>query len=303
MENQETKLCKHCQTEIPKKAKVCPQCRKKQGGIGKIILIGILAFVLLGSCLGGSDDSAGTSVSDIPIEDRIYISDAEIENAYASPDSYEGKFIKIGGQVFGEPEIHDGEIYFQMHAEPDKSGKNTMVHFIGNENISSSDYVIVDGVIKGSYDYKNMMGATIAALEIETDNVVKSNYITCCAPTIKEVVLDQTIDQYGYSITVNKIEFAENETRVYLTATNNGTNNFSIYTYSMKAVQNQTQYEQQYNYNADYEEVQSELLSGTTTSGIVVFPAMDSEMPLKIYCDGYCDNWDIDIETYVFECQ
>lgn len=302
MENQETKLCKHCQTEIPKKAKVCPQCRKKQGGIGKWIIIAVFVLLIF-SVFGGSDGSAGASVSDIPIEDRIYISDAEIENAYASPDSYKGKFIKIGGQVFGEPEIHNGEIYFQMHAEPDKAGKNTIVHFIGNENISSSDYVIVDGVIKGSYDYKNMMGATITALEIETDNVVKSNYITCCAPTIKEVVLDQAIDQYGYSITVNKIEFAENETRVYLTATNDGTNNFSIYTYSMKAVQNQTQYEQQYNYNADYEEVQSELLSGTTTSGIVVFPAMDPEMPLKIYCDGYCDNWDIDIETYVFECQ
>ena len=29
----ETKVCKHCQTEIPKKAKVCPNCRKKQGGL------------------------------------------------------------------------------------------------------------------------------------------------------------------------------------------------------------------------------------------------------------------------------
>ena len=31
MEN-ETKLCKHCKSEIPKGAKVCPNCRKKQGG-------------------------------------------------------------------------------------------------------------------------------------------------------------------------------------------------------------------------------------------------------------------------------
>ena len=63
METQETKLCKHCQTEIPKKAKVCPQCRKKQGGIGKIILIGILAFGLIGSCLGGSDETENSSSS------------------------------------------------------------------------------------------------------------------------------------------------------------------------------------------------------------------------------------------------
>ena len=27
-----TKLCKHCKTEIPYDAKVCPNCRKKQKG-------------------------------------------------------------------------------------------------------------------------------------------------------------------------------------------------------------------------------------------------------------------------------
>ena len=42
----ETKLCKHCKTEIPKKAKVCPNCRKKQSGIGKWILIVVIAFIL-----------------------------------------------------------------------------------------------------------------------------------------------------------------------------------------------------------------------------------------------------------------
>ena len=56
MEN-ETKLCKHGQTEIPKKAKGCPQCRKKQGGAGKWIAIVVIAFLLLGSCLGGSDET------------------------------------------------------------------------------------------------------------------------------------------------------------------------------------------------------------------------------------------------------
>ena len=29
-----TKICKYCKTEIPYGAKVCPQCRKKQGANG-----------------------------------------------------------------------------------------------------------------------------------------------------------------------------------------------------------------------------------------------------------------------------
>ncbi len=55
MEN-ETKLCKHCKSEIPKAAKVCPNCRKKQGGIGKWIIIGIVVVIFLAVAFGGGDD-------------------------------------------------------------------------------------------------------------------------------------------------------------------------------------------------------------------------------------------------------
>lgn len=48
-----TKLCKHCKTEIPKNAKVCPNCRKKQSGIGKWILIVVVAFILFGAASTG----------------------------------------------------------------------------------------------------------------------------------------------------------------------------------------------------------------------------------------------------------
>lgn len=55
MEN-ETKLCKHCKSEIPKGAKVCPNCRKKQGGIGKWIVIAVVVIVLIAAVSGGGDN-------------------------------------------------------------------------------------------------------------------------------------------------------------------------------------------------------------------------------------------------------
>lgn len=51
----ETKKCKHCQSEIDKKAKICPNCRKKQGGKLKFILIGVLAIAIIGA-LGSNND-------------------------------------------------------------------------------------------------------------------------------------------------------------------------------------------------------------------------------------------------------
>lgn len=58
-EKQKTKLCKHCQTEIPYAAKVCPNCRKKvKGGKLKWILIAILALLIF-SASGGEKSDAG----------------------------------------------------------------------------------------------------------------------------------------------------------------------------------------------------------------------------------------------------
>ena len=54
-EKQSTKLCKHCKTEIPAGAKVCPNCKKKQGGIVKWIIIGVVAIAVIGSAAGNSD--------------------------------------------------------------------------------------------------------------------------------------------------------------------------------------------------------------------------------------------------------
>lgn len=62
-----TKKCKHCKTEIDKKAKVCPHCQKKQGGIVKWIVIGVIVFALIGS-MGGSDEEATETTQAAKIE-------------------------------------------------------------------------------------------------------------------------------------------------------------------------------------------------------------------------------------------
>lgn len=51
-----TKLCKHCKTEIPKDAKICPNCRKKQGGKLKWVFIVLAVIVVIGIASGGGDD-------------------------------------------------------------------------------------------------------------------------------------------------------------------------------------------------------------------------------------------------------
>lgn len=56
-EKPSTKLCKHCKTEIPYDAKVCPNCRKKQGmGLVMKIVVAILALGIIGAIFGGGSE-------------------------------------------------------------------------------------------------------------------------------------------------------------------------------------------------------------------------------------------------------
>lgn len=62
---QQMKLCKHCKTEIPKSAKLCPNCKRKQGGITKWVVIAIVVLLIIGAAAGGdsSDNTANNQTN------------------------------------------------------------------------------------------------------------------------------------------------------------------------------------------------------------------------------------------------
>ena len=78
-----TKVCKHCKTEIPYGAKVCPQCRKKQGGVLKWVIIVFVAICIIGAASGGNDDKptkVGGKGTDIKNSSSGQSGSAESEN-------------------------------------------------------------------------------------------------------------------------------------------------------------------------------------------------------------------------------
>lgn len=89
----DTKLCKHCQSEMPKKAKVCPTCRRKQGGAGKWIVIGIVVLLILGGMAGSGDGDTGNKVGEVAQETTDKKGDtkqdASAENADVETESVE----------------------------------------------------------------------------------------------------------------------------------------------------------------------------------------------------------------------
>jgi hypothetical protein len=94
IKSNETKKCKHCQSDIPKKAKICVYCRKKQGGILKYVLIAISALFIIGVFQGGEEDQP-KKVSSTDSNELINSSTTENKEYFGVGDTAEYKNVKV----------------------------------------------------------------------------------------------------------------------------------------------------------------------------------------------------------------
>lgn len=121
MSEEKTKKCKHCKMDIPKDAKICPHCRKKQkSGILKwvvlILIIGVIIGAVTGESDSGSDKNTAATTSTekketatkpkeeaAPIEYTTAsvndMMDALNNNAMGASDKYKGKYLEITGKL------------------------------------------------------------------------------------------------------------------------------------------------------------------------------------------------------------
>lgn len=128
--NDKTKKCKYCQIDIPKKAKICPNCKKKQGSSAGWILIAVGLMIVIGVLGGGSSDAqqAGDNTlqkaeveekkNEFVVGDVVETSDLKI--TFVSADEYDT------GNEYLLPK--EGHVFYRMQFE--------------FENISKSDVTI-----------------------------------------------------------------------------------------------------------------------------------------------------------------
>ena len=116
MSEEKTKKCKHCKMDIPKDAKICPHCRKKQkSGILKWVVLILIIGAVIGA-VTGEDKSADSTTKQIEAtasdsqkqesESIEYTSvsvndmmDALNNNAMGASDKYKGKYLEITGKL------------------------------------------------------------------------------------------------------------------------------------------------------------------------------------------------------------
>ncbi|MBR2943353.1 MAG: hypothetical protein IKB82_08140 [Clostridia bacterium] len=227
----------------------------------------------------------------------------EIKALHSNPQSFENHYVELIGKVFTTPEYGDGFIALQMWADYEKSDKNTIVYIYDQDfSVETDDYVRVVGLASGVFEGENAFGATVSAPVIHAKEYETVSYQDAVMPALHTVNVNKTITQFGYAVTIDKIEFAKKETRVYVNVQNGGMSEFSLYTYGARISQNGTQYEEESNWEADYPEIQTDLLVGNTTSGIIVFPPVE-QSSFDIILDGDSDNYREDFSKFIFNIE
>lgn len=265
--------------------------------MGAFALILSLAFT---GCSGNSD-------AEPKKEEKEYLSESDIANLFSDPDNYKGKYVKLSGKIFNGPDTAENYVAYQAWHDIQNS-TNDFVFGMENpeEDFNVDDYVIVDGKITGTFEGENAFGTTIECPQIDAISIEKQSYMEAVVPTIKELTPENAIsEQNGISLKVDKVEFAEQETRVYLTESNASTDTFGFNVYDIKITQNGQQISQDASsssrYEGEYSELPYEILPNASSSGVLVFPAIDSSASFQIYADGYSDNWELTFAPFIID--
>jgi hypothetical protein len=271
----------------------------------KIInLVCASAIALSLSACGGtaSSDNTGNSAS----TEKEYLADDEISNAISNGNDYKGKYIKITGKVFNNiGEDSDGNTQYQAYYDIANYDEDfVFVVASGSEKLNNDEYVSVDGQITGAEKYENYFGQEMETLVINADTVTKISYMDAVVPTLISIEPALSQEQNGITISVDKVEFAETETRVYLTETNNSSDVFDLWTYEATIVQNGMQIDLSdgiSQYEGDYPTLSTSLTTGASSSGIIVFKPVDSTQGFQLNLPCSSENYEIKMSDFTFD--
>lgn len=252
-----------------------------------------LSLCVLAGC-GDGEPSSGPSVD----SSRSFTRNNWGELA-AAPDSFEGARVDIVGQVLGDPTKSGDTICWQMWPHPTNIDWMAVVEFEdASFLIADGDYVHVLGTVRGKTEGEIPMLAMLDAVAVRAETAEVVDQGAVAPPALRTVDVAQTIEQHGLSVTLEKVEFAAIETRVYVTVSNQSTANAAFYDHRLNALQSQTQYEVE---PLTYlPQVQADLPPGAVSSGVILFPALDPAQATELTFDTRTDDYQLEFVPYVF---
>ncbi len=189
-----TKLCKHCKTEIPYDAKICPQCRKKQGG-NKIVTAAIVLVAL-----GAIASATGTSKPASTVTSTTVASTSETE-AVAETTTVEESSV---AETETSSVVADPSVPTEYTSALNKAMTySSLMHMskVGIYNQLTSEYGEKFSAEAAQYAVDNMTADWNANALAKAQNYSDMNMS-------KAGIYDQLISEYGENFTAEEAQYA-----------------------------------------------------------------------------------------------
>lgn len=219
----------------------------------------------------------------------------------SDPDEYKGETIRWGAKIFTQPEKDNNSISFQAYEGGED--RNFAVVYGGTKlDVKEDDYVIITGELLGKFEGENAFGAKLEIPAVKAASVEKVARNDVVAPTANAIEINDSNTQNKFTVTLEKIELAKNETRFLIKLKNDSNDKVRFYDFDSKLTQGSKQYEPESVYDSD-QELPSEILPGIEAEGYVVFPAIDpNQKQMTLFLDKPSgDDYSLDWKEVKFD--
>jgi hypothetical protein len=227
-----------------------------------------------------------------------------LAEAQGAQKAYIGSPVTLVGKV-GQVMTRTGtetQIAIDTTFEEITFGQRTAIIIPKDFNVKEGNYVKVEGILDSYWNTKSLIGAEMKVPIVVADTISiisRSQAI----PPIVTVNVGKTVTQGGLAITLDKVEIASSETRLYIKASNGSSSKASLYSYDAVLVQGQKQIKVKTLLQEDITEPDTTLISGTATEGIIMFEPLDSNahQAKLVWSNPRTDDWNVNFSDWVWE--
>lgn len=230
------------------------------------------------------------------------MSEADTKNVFLQPEKYKGHCVELMGSIYGSSEKFDGGIKTQVFTDIENFENNALVYLYGdNILLKDRDVIKVKGLVGDVFVGENAFGEELVLPTVHSTDYEITSYDTL-HPLIGQAEINETQTQLGYSITIQKIEVTDEESRLYVKAVNDGAAIFNLYSFNAKIIQKGKEYEEELNWAANHPRLEPDIDPGESTEGVIFYPPIELES-FTILIEAYSDDFGEDFEDYIFDIE
>ena len=229
--------------------------------------------------------------------------DLVISEAKGAQKAYLGSNVDVRGIVTQVIRTSASDSQIAIKTKQEHSiGEYTVVVVNTNPRVKVDQWVRVQGILHSYWTTEHNLGSELR-LPIVAAQKVSAITRAEAIPAIRTVSVDQSISRHGLTITLQKLEISESETRLYIYAINNSSDKAFLYADDVVLVQGTQQVKKKSELGQEADEPDSTLVPGTETQGVLLFePASPDSSPVRLVWEGpRTDDYSLTFDDWEWE--